>query len=98
MREVTRICRRLQKVRGFKQPITVIWHDMGPWAADVGFSVQKQAYLIRLNPWRITTKDELIDTLIHEHAHILSHGTTVPHGRAWGEAFAQIYRSYHKTR
>ncbi len=40
------------------------------------------------------TYEETIDALIHEWAHLLSRDFS--HGKAWGVAYATVYRAFHE--
>lgn len=54
----------------------------------------KKTYVISI--LRRATRAEVIDTLIHEWAHALSHATSggFKHDDAWGIAFAKVYRAF----
>jgi len=100
-REVTRILRRLAKVRPWPNyPIEVKWGNFRHFA-EVDFCYKRNVFVISLSRKRITTWSELLDTLIHEKAHILTwHAVFLrsAHGPEWGVAFARLYRAYHRER
>lgn len=50
-------------------------------------------YLIRLNKEKVTNSPELAFTLLaHEWAHVLTWGTSHPHGDEWGIQMARCWR------
>jgi len=108
-KKAERILRRLLRVRPLiRHPVEIVWKEISG-CAEVTFDAKRQVAVIYLSPSRITTRYELLDSMIHEVAHIRVMGTTVPHGsawgidvgrlwKAWGVDMAKLYRAYHRTR
>ncbi len=90
---------RLAKVRPqVKIPVVIVWRAFTHFA-DTSLDTEKKEFLIRLSRRRIRTRAELIDTLMHEMAHVLSwFSAPTAHGPEWGVAFARLYCAFYDER
>lgn len=96
-----RVMRRLERVKpsgAVNFPIEVKWGSFRH-CADTGFDEDRKVFVIRLSRKRLRTRDEVVDTLIHEKAHVLVwFSAPTHHGPEWGIAYARLYRAFHGVR
>lgn len=78
-------------------PVEVHWANLRHYA-DTSFDEERKRFVIRLSRRRVTTWAELVDTMVHEWAHVLTWYSWCRehHGPEWGIAFARCYRMTEK--